>query len=252
MLHGKRRTRLAVALMLCAWADLVTPRVAWSEGSEPLVRCESTARETVRCKADTKSGVTLERQLSRAGCWYDETWGFDAKGIWVSNGCRADFALGKRPAIGPTATGAGGTATSGGSGITGEQVAMGAAAALVIGAIAAAVISSRGDDDDERDDRCRRYDRRGRCIDDDDDQCRYRDQRGRCLDGSNDPWGRDKLVKCESQGHKERYCRVDTRRGVELYRQLSEARCRYGSSWGYDRKGIWVDEGCRAEFVIRG
>jgi hypothetical protein len=45
---------------------------------------------------------------------------------------------------------------------------------------------------------------------------------------------------------------VDTRRGVELYRQLSEARCRYGSSWGYDRKGIWVDKGCRGEFVIRG
>jgi hypothetical protein len=237
---------LAVALMLCAWADLVTPRIAWSKGADDLIRCESSARETVRCKADTRGGVTLERQLSRAGCWYDETWGYDAKGIWVSNGCRADFALGREPVVGtpPGSTPAAGS-ESGGSGISGNQVAMGAAAVLVVGAIAAAVLANRGDDDDDDDDRdrCRQRDRRGRCQDDD----RYDDDYG-----SGDPWRRDKLVKCESQGHKERYCRVDTRRGVELYRQLSEARCRYGSSWGYDKQGIWVDRGCRGEFVIRG
>jgi len=264
--HATRGLRIAVLFMLCAWAQMVTPRIAWSAGDEKLVRCESEARETVRCKADTKNGVTLERQLSRAGCWYDETWGYDAKGIWVSNGCRADFALARPPVVGSTASsGTGtetGTGTTGSSGLSGEQVAMGAAAALVVGAIAAAVIASRnndGDDDDDHSDdrRCRSYDRRGRCTDyyDDDDECRYRDSRGRCISSgssSNDPWGRDKLVRCESQGHKERYCKVDTRRGVELYRQLSEARCRYGSTWGYDRKGIWVDAGCRGEFVIRG
>lgn len=250
------RARLAVTWMLFAWLGMVTPRIAWSANGGDLVRCESQARETVRCRADTRGGITLARQLSRAGCWFDETWGYDAKGIWVSNGCRADFAHGRKPVVG-TPSGASSAAPqgSGGSGISGTDVAMGAAAVLVVGAIAAAVLSNRDDDDDDdrRDRDCRRRDRRGRCIEYQ-DQCRYRDSRGRCLDDSNanDPWRRDKRVKCESPGHKERYCRIDTRRGVELYRQLSEARCRYGSTWGYDKKGIWVDRGCRAEFVIRG
>jgi Protein of unknown function (DUF3011) len=236
--------RGAVAAMLCAWAAMVTPRVAWSAAGDSLVRCESSARETVRCKADTRGGVTLQRQLSRAGCWYDETWGYDSKGIWVSNGCRADFALGTKPVVGAP-SGSGAAAPSGSSGISGTDVAMGAAAVLVVGAIAAAVLSNRGDDDDdEDDDRCRRRDRRGRCLDSYDDDDDYY--------GDGDPWRRDQRVQCESQGNKERYCRVETRRGVELYRQLSEARCRYGSTWGYDRHGIWVDRGCRAEFVIRG
>ena len=235
--------RTAVAAMMVAWAGLVVPRVAWSARQDALVRCESSARETTRCKADTRGGVTLERQLSRAGCWYDETWGYDAKGVWVSNGCRADFALGRSaPEVGTPSGSSAASESSSGSGLSGTDVAMGAAAVLVVGAIAAAVLANRNDDDDGDRDRCRHRDRRGRCLDDDEDDSGY---------GSGDPWSRDRLVKCESQGHKERYCRVDTRRGVELYRQLSEARCRYGSSWGYDRRGIWVDRGCRADFRVR-
>lgn len=245
--------RVAGVLAIVAWGSLLVPDSARSADPAPTVRCESQARETVRCKADTRNGVTLARQHSRAGCWYDETWGYDAKGIWVSNGCRADFALGRKASVGPTTSPSSNAAPSESSGLSGNQIAAGAAAALVVGAIAAAVIANRnGDDDDDDDRRCRRTDRRGRCVEWYDDDCRYRDSRGRCIDGANDPWGRDRRVKCESQGHKERYCRVDTRRGVELYRQLSEAKCRYGSSWGYDRKGIWVDRGCRGEFVIRG
>ncbi len=49
-----------------------------------------------------------------------------------------------------------------------------------------------------------------------------------------------------------RYTRYDIRvRGrVELVNQLSNASCNYGRSWGYDRNGIWVDNGCSAEFEI--
>lgn len=37
-----------------------------------------------------------------------------------------------------------------------------------------------------------------------------------------------------------------------LVEQLSKAECRYGRSWGYDsRRGLWVDEGCRARFDAR-
>lgn len=220
--------------MIVAWTGVVVPDVAFA-ASEQTVRCESSARETVRCKADTRGGVVLQRQLSRAGCWYDETWGFDKNGVWVSNGCRADFTLGRSTASSPPPAAATPQTPSesqgvGGTGLSGGQIAAGA---LVIGAIAAAVIASQSNDDDDDD----RYDRNARGN---------RDNRG------NDPWGRDQVVRCESSGKKERYCRANTKRGVELYRQLSKARCRYGSTWGYDRKGIWVDEGCRADFLIRG
>lgn len=58
-------------------------------------------------------------------------------------------------------------------------------------------------------------------------------------------------IICESVDKQYRYCRADTRGGVELRRQLSDADCREGRSWGYDREGVWVSKGCRAEFSTR-
>jgi hypothetical protein len=46
------------------------------------------------------------------------------------------------------------------------------------------------------------------------------------------------------------FCRVDTRGGVRLVRQRSESPCYQGSTWGWDRRGIWVDRGCRADFAL--
>lgn len=55
-------------------------------------------------------------------------------------------------------------------------------------------------------------------------------------------------LTCESNDGRYRYCRVDTKNRVRLTRQLSRADCRQGRSWGFDRRGIWVNRGCRAEF----
>jgi hypothetical protein len=58
-------------------------------------------------------------------------------------------------------------------------------------------------------------------------------------------------IRCES-GRSGRYreCPVDTDGRVSLVRELSRHRCERGRSWGYDRRGIWVDDGCRAEFEV--
>ncbi|HEX4581701.1 MAG TPA: DUF3011 domain-containing protein, partial [Acidobacteriaceae bacterium] len=48
-----------------------------------------------------------------------------------------------------------------------------------------------------------------------------------------------------------KYCAADTRRGVQMVNQRSGSPCRQGSTWGYDKRGIWVDRGCRADFVVR-
>ena len=60
----------------------------------------------------------------------------------------------------------------------------------------------------------------------------------------------DKRITCESEHHKYHQCRIDTHGYVRLERQLSHTDCRQGKNWDYDRRGIWVDDGCAAEFVV--
>jgi len=55
-------------------------------------------------------------------------------------------------------------------------------------------------------------------------------------------------ISCSSDDMHRHYCPADTRGGVRLYQQRSDASCREGYSWGYDRRGIWVDHGCRGDF----
>jgi len=64
------------------------------------------------------------------------------------------------------------------------------------------------------------------------------------------PWGGDhgQRFRCESIDGRSRYCDVDTRGGVVLVRQLSRGPCIEGHTWGFDRRGVWVADGCRAEF----
>ena len=61
--------------------------------------------------------------------------------------------------------------------------------------------------------------------------------------------GRGRIV-CESRNRNFNACRVRTDNQVRLIRQLSRDECRRNRSWGYDRDRIWVDRGCRAEFVV--
>ncbi len=57
-------------------------------------------------------------------------------------------------------------------------------------------------------------------------------------------------VRCESYKNGRNYCRTNTHGGVRLDHQLSNSPCRYHDTWGYDNGGIWVDRGCRADFMI--
>src|SRR5262249_48876866 len=59
-------------------------------------------------------------------------------------------------------------------------------------------------------------------------------------------------IYCASEDGRRHYCGVDTRGGVTLARQHSDASCIKGQTWGYDRGGVWVDRGCRADFVTGG
>jgi len=57
-------------------------------------------------------------------------------------------------------------------------------------------------------------------------------------------------ITCNSRDSEYNYCRVHTEDQVILSRQLSSSDCIEGQTWGYDRHGVWVDRGCRAEFTV--
>ena len=40
---------------------------------------------------DGRGRVQLVRQLSSAACIEGRTWGQDARGVWVTDGCRGEF-----------------------------------------------------------------------------------------------------------------------------------------------------------------
>jgi len=199
------RTALA-ALSAAALVSMTVPAAA-----QATLRCNSSPGSYNYCVADTRPGVYLVRQHDRYPCYEGDTWGYDSGGIWVANGCKATFQLGRYtppPRPRPDSSGDEGAAI---------------AALLALGIIGA--IASGADDG-----------------------------------GSYTPpppprpgggW-RPRLIVCESQNYRYARCAVPVRSHVELYRQWSSGRgqCRYGQSWGYDARGVWVNNGCRAEFAI--
>ncbi|HVR40535.1 MAG TPA: DUF3011 domain-containing protein, partial [Thermoanaerobaculia bacterium] len=56
---------------------------------------------------------------------------------------------------------------------------------------------------------------------------------------------------CESLNNIRHTCRAAIRGEVVLARRLSDNACVRGKSWGVRRNAIWVDDGCRGEFIIR-
>jgi hypothetical protein len=187
--------------------------------AQTTVRCESKDGKRVSCPADTSQGVVLSKQLSSDGCWQNETWGTDAKGIWVSDHCAAEFMVSggaKKSTASSQATAAEPKEEKKGGGKK-KLLIGGAATAAVVTAIAV----SGGDDDDDDNDRGYRY------------------------DGDGD------IVRCESSKDRRTTCPVGSNTRVELVRQLSEADCRRGSTWGSNSDSIWVDNGCRGEFRVR-
>jgi hypothetical protein len=59
------------------------------------VTCSSENGRRQYCQADIRGSVRMVRQFSRSACRQDDTWGYDARGIWVDRGCGADFEIGR-------------------------------------------------------------------------------------------------------------------------------------------------------------
>lgn len=172
--------------------------------------CESEDRTTHYCAADTRGGVHLSTQFSKASCRQGSSWGYDSRGIWVSNGCRAQFDLGDYRSSHSSSSDSA------------------AAAALALGLIGAAAIASKHNDDyrGERDYDYQPYDHHTKYGAGYQITCESHDnQRNYC---------RSNLRHAE----------------VDIDRQISRTSCRHGYNWGWDSGGVWVDDGCAAVFSV--
>jgi len=89
-------------IALIAWLALLLVSAApgaAQTGQAVTVVCGAKAGERQTCAADTSGGVTLVQPLGTAACELGRTWGYDASGIWVSDGCAAEFSvIAKAPA----------------------------------------------------------------------------------------------------------------------------------------------------------
>ena len=244
--------------------------------AQSTISCNSDDERRHSCTVDTRGGVRLLTQHSGSACTEGYSWGADHQGIWVDHGCRADFGVGgnrnfrdenrndqyggngqtqtiscssddegrhscsadTRGGVRLLTQHSGSACTEGyswGSDNQGIWVDHGCRADFTIG-------GNRDYRDEIRRDEIRRDDNRN------DGNRNYRDE------NRSDPYGETRQSQrfaCNSDDMRKHSCSVDTQGGdVRLAAQHSEARCTRGYSWGTNRHGIWVDHGCRADFVV--
>ena len=60
----------------------------------------------------------------------------------------------------------------------------------------------------------------------------------------------DYTVRCGSIDGRHNTCRLSQPGYVTIERKISGASCNQGRSWDYDRREIWVDHGCEADFRV--
>lgn len=245
-------------------------------GSNDSVRCESNDGRVNRCALPYGSGrVVIERQHSRSACIEGRTWGQDRDSIWVSQGCRADFRM----------SGSGGY--YGNNGYYGSSGGYYGNGGYYGGGYDGYGQVIRCESNDGRTRRCNvagnaraqlvRQLSRSACVEgrtwgSDDGSvwvtqgCRgefqlmpgngrygapYGNAYGNRYGYGNaygSQYGFGRVFRCESNDGRLRECSANVRAGVQLVRQLSRSACIEGRTWGYGRNGIWVSDGCRAEF----
>ena len=227
-------------------ASAATPNAAPNASPAPdpqggqIISCSSDNMRRNYCAADVRGGVQLIRQRSDSPCIFNRTWGFiNGRGIWVDRGCRADFQI-TRPNWGGwdngyniyCASDNGGrnycpTDTRGGVQLVRQRSGSPCDFGRTWG-----------------------YDRRGVWVD---RGCRADFQIGGGNGGGGwtpAPGPGTQIITCSSNDGRRNVCPINTHGGVRLVRQRSDSDCIYNNTWGYDRRGIWVDRGCRADFEV--
>jgi hypothetical protein len=258
-----RNTLFLIASVAAAGLSSTPVHAQWSNADydDDLIRCESRDGRTERC--ETFGGdAQLVRQLSGSPCVRGRTWGTDSRGVWVSSGCRAEFRIGSGYGDDDSYDNDYGSNPYGyGSGYgNGDNRGV-----------------FRCESRAGRTERCNGYGGRAQfvrqlsntpCVR---GQSWGSDSRGvwvsngcRALFNANNGYGNgygnnygnhyghgNDLVRCESRDNRSHSCAISAGRNgnIRLLRQLSGKPCIENQTWGRSRSGVWVTQGCRAEFV---
>src|SRR5262245_12652074 len=67
------------------------------------ISCVSQGAERKHCAADASGGVALLRSTGKGSCLLGRTWGYDDDGVWVSESCGGEFALGSSTRVSASA-----------------------------------------------------------------------------------------------------------------------------------------------------
>jgi hypothetical protein len=83
---------VVTALVVAGSSSLLAQDAATPTAAPIVCRSVGTARQ--HCPADTSAGVVLVKSTGPAECLLGRTWGYDATGVWVSDGCGGEFLTG--------------------------------------------------------------------------------------------------------------------------------------------------------------
>ena len=232
-----RTRKLLLVAASIVGAALVAPMPAHAQppGYTGRITCSSNDGRRNWCNIGAARDVVLIRQISGSACIRDNTWGVDNRGLWVDRGCRADFAF-RQPGPPPPVQ----TVTCSSNDGRRNWCAIG----------------------NSRDVRLVRQISGSPCIQ---GQTWGLDNRGLWVDrgcradfavgrgGYGPPPGPPppQIITCSSNNGKRNWCDTGGRRNIQLNRQISGSPCIQGQTWGIDNRGLWVDNGCRAEFRVR-
>ncbi len=225
--------------------------------SGEIVRCESRDERTQRCSIDG-SEVQLVRQLSGTQCVRGRNWGTDYRGIWVNSGCRAEFRVFSDAYYDDdrydNRYGSGYGHDQGNDGLfrcessnnrTERCSSAGGRAQFIRQLSNTPCVRGQSWGSDSRgvwvSNGCRALFRTS-----------YGNGYGNGYGNNHGGHGGSDLIRCESNDNRSHSCAFDgnLRGDIRLLRQLSGKPCIEGQTWGRSRNGVWVTNGCRAEFVI--
>lgn len=229
---------LARLIVLALFGLLAMPSYAhYDYGSQgQRFTCKSENYSQNYCPADTRFGVSLVRQISNSSCVQGRSWGYDRRGVWVSQGCEAEFVLGDRYGGWQAQT----IRCKSSNYNRNYCVADTRGGVRLVRQISdSACVQGRSWG----------YDQDGIWVS---SGCEAEFTVSGGDYGNQGDYGPGRIVRCESRDSRTNWCRIDTRGGVRLVRRLSNASCYQGRSWDWDRSGIWVSNGCRADFQVGG
>lgn len=200
-------------------------------------KCESYNGQRQHCYADTSGGIRLKRQLSYNNC--RGNWGYDYYGVWVTKGCRAEFTTDRYQNHWGNNYRQDDIVRCESYGMRRNNCSVGqlrnAQVTLIHQLSRYSCQGNWGHNNKEiwvargckADFRISRYDN-------------DYDHGGNELDLQ--------TIQCESRGNYMEYCEVPELEHVEIVDVLSRRGDSCRGNWGYDPRGIWVKNGCKAQF----